>query len=89
MAEEQKVISQPASFPDRPLELDYDPEEMTIDEAVMFEPDGFTVKGFRQFLIDHSNWTRREIGTIKVKDLKELADRVVAKFQEDAVPNEN
>ena len=76
-----------SSLPDRPMEIDFDPEELTLDEVILFEPDGYTTRGFRQFLIDHTNWTRQEIGKIKVRDLKEVAEQLVARLGEKAVPN--
>ena len=77
-----------SSLPDRPLEIqDWDPEELTLDEVILFEPDGFTAKGFRQYLIDHSNWTRQEIGRIKVRELKEVSAQFLAQIGEKAVPN--
>lgn len=78
------------SLPDAPLVINgFDPENMTLDEAILFEPEGFTAKGFRQFLIDHSNWSRQEIGRVKIKDLKQVADALVKQLGELAVPNES
>ena len=73
-------------IPDRPLEFTFDPNEMTLDELCLFEPDGFSAVSFRQFLRDHTNWTKAEIGALKVAELKDVAEQIAAKLKESAVP---
>ena len=74
------------AIPDKPLEVTIDPDELTLDEVALFEPSGFTVTGFMQFLAEHTNWTREEIGKIKVREMKEVADQLGEKIKAESVP---
>ena len=74
------------AIPDRPLIFNFEPNDMTLDELCLFDPAGFSSIAFRQFLIDHTNWTRAEIGRVKVSELKEVAEQLAAKFKEAAIP---
>jgi hypothetical protein len=79
------------AIPATPLVIkeSFDYNEMTLDEAVVFEPAGFSLNGFRNFLITNSKWTAKEIGAIKVKELKEIAEQLGNVFREIAVPKVN
>ena len=66
-----------------------DPDEMTLDELCLFETGGFTAQGFRQFLIDHTEWTPREIGKLTVKELKAITEKLAEKVAAASVPNAN
>lgn len=74
------------SLPDTPLKFNFNPEEMTLDELCLFEPEGFTATGFRAFLITHTNWTKKDIGQIKVAELKSVAEQLGEKLKAATVP---
>jgi len=63
-----------------------DVNEMTLDELALFEAGGFSALGFRQFLADHSHWTKAEIGKVKVCELKDIAEQLGKALQEAALP---
>lgn len=73
------------AIPDRPLVVSLDPDEMTVNDLCLFEPGGFTVTAFRAFLVAHTNWTDAEIGNLKVKELKDVAEQLKQKLNA-AVP---
>lgn len=73
-------------LPNTPLILNYNPDAVTLDELCLFEPDGFTATGFRQFLRDHTNWTRSEIGKITVTEMQDVAKQLAEAIQQAAVP---
>ena len=71
----------------KPLEVrNLDPDEMTLDEMCLFDGEGFTATGFRQFLLDHTNWTRAEVGILKVTQQLDVAKQMGEKMQAAAVP---
>ena len=74
------------TIPTEPLEVNLNPDEMTLDDLCLFEPDGFTANGFRDFLTRHTNWTRKQAGAITVAELKDVAEQLAAKLKEAAVP---
>lgn len=73
----------------KPLEVTFDPDEATLDEICLFEDGGFTAQGFRQFLIDHTNWDKKEIGKLTINELKEVMAQLGAKLQAQSVPLES
>ena len=66
-----------------------DPDAMTLDELCLFESGGFTATGFRQFLINHTEWTPREIGGLTVGELKSITEKLAEKVAAASVPNAN
>lgn len=70
----------------KPLEVHFDPDEMTLDELCLFDGEGFTATGFRAFLVNHTNWTKQEIGKLTVKELKDVTAQLGAKLQAQSVP---
>lgn len=70
----------------KPLDVNLNPDEITLDEMCLFDGEGFTASGFRAFLINHTNWTKAEIGKLTVKDLKEVVTQMGAKLQAQSVP---
>lgn len=70
----------------KPLEVNFDPDEMTLDELCLFDGEGFTATGFRAFLVNHTNWTKQEIGKLTVKELKDVTAQLGAKLQAQSVP---
>ena len=75
------------TIPDKPLVLDLPAiMDMTLDEAALLEPGGFSAVTWRKFLRDYSNWSPAEIGQIKLNELQEITAQVIAKINEAAVP---
>jgi hypothetical protein len=61
-------------IPQKPLTIvDYDPDELTLDESHTLFGETYSVDEFRQFLLDHvdhaTSWTEKEVGHIKRKEL--------------------
>lgn len=77
------------SFVQKPLELNVDPQQLTIDEACLFEERGFTVTGLREFLIKYSNWTRAEIGALRLVEFNQIASMLRNRMTEMSVPFES
>ncbi len=77
------------AIPERPLEIDFDANEMTLDEWALFDPEDqglSTPNRLRKFLIAHSSWTKEEIGKIKTSELEQVTKQLVAAVQKVAVP---
>ena len=74
------------TIPDKPLAVNLDPNEMTLDEACLFTPGGFDIAAFRAFLIAHTNWERAEIGALRMSELKDVAERIAAALKGGSVP---
>lgn len=77
------------AIPSKPLELTVTLNKLTLKEATIFDPTGFSLVRFRLFLIDHTNWSEAEIDEIEVGELKDIADQLSAAFKESAVPLAN
>ncbi len=74
------------AIPDKALQINFDPNEVTLDELCLFEAEGFTAVGFRRFLVEHTNWTKKEIGALKLSELKQVAEQISEQFKAAAVP---
>ena len=74
------------AIPTTPLVVKFDPNELTLDELCLFEPDGFTASGLRGFLVNHTNWTKHKIGAVTMAELKDVIEQLTAKIKEAAVP---
>lgn len=75
------------AIPDNPLVIkDYDPEELTLDEIECLISNTFDLVAFKKFLLNHSNWSRAQIGSIKKKEAAEVRSQLVAKLQEAQAP---
>lgn len=74
------------TIPDKPLKIDIDLADLTLGELALFSGEGFSAFEFREFLIDKTNWPRREINAIKVSELQEIAEQVKGEVEKLAVP---
>lgn len=75
------------AIPEKPLELDVDANNLTLDEMALMSKKGFDWYDFRQFLIDHAvNWTAEEIGKVVVGELETVAEQVQKAAEKVAVP---
>jgi len=78
------------TIPAKPLEIEFDANELTLDDWALFDPDDqgiSTPNRLRKFLIAYSkSWTREEIGQIKTKELEEVAKMVIMAVEKVAVP---
>lgn len=77
------------AIPDKPLEVDIDTAKMTLGELMIFEPGGFTVGGFVQFVANHTNWTVEDIKAVTVEEMKEVTDKLREALQSVSVPLAN
>nr|ASV43901.1 hypothetical protein [Hot spring virus BHS1] len=80
-------------IPDKIELRDLDPDKLTLDElTLIFDPsslsEGELISIFRQFCLNHTNWTRRQIGQIKAAELKDVMTKISAAIKEQAVPKE-
>lgn len=78
------------TIPDKPLDIEFDANELTLDDWALFDPEDqgiSTPNRLRKFLIAYSkSWTREEIGKIKTKEMEEVAKQVIAAVEKVAVP---
>ena len=78
------------AIPSKPLELkNFDVDELTDDDVALFEKDGFSAKGFKEFMARYSNWTAAEVGGLKLKELKVVAEQIGETIKGAAIPKEN
>lgn len=70
------------------LELNLPPgfEDWRLDDVALFEPGGFSVKGFKGFMAAYSNWSAAEVGALTVKDMKGVVQQISDKLELAAVP---
>jgi len=76
------------TIPTEPLIVNLDGNNLTLDEYCLFNPDGAAVDFpvLRQFMIDHTNWTKKQIGQLRGGEIKEVLEQIIAKVKDDAVP---
>ena len=60
----------------KPLKVMVNVQDMTLDELCLFDSEGFTPFAFRSFLINHTNWSKAEIGLVKVGELEDVAKQL-------------
>lgn len=78
------------TIPATPLVVkQFDANSMTLDDLELFEPGGFSASGFKRFLVEHTNWTAKEIGSIKISELNEISNQLGAAIKELTVPKES
>jgi len=61
-------------------------DDLTLDEAAIFETGGLTVQGFKAFMATHSNWTPAEVGKLTVKERREIANEIIRRLNDEALP---
>jgi len=78
------------TIPDKPLEIEFDANELTLEDWALFDPDDqgiSTPNRLRKFLIAHSkSWTREEINKIKTNEMEAVTKQVLAAVEREAVP---
>lgn len=77
------------AIPSKPLELTLDVDELTVDDVALFEKDGFSAKGFKEFMGRYSNWTPAEVGGLKLKELKDVAEQIGERLKVTSIPKVN
>jgi hypothetical protein len=60
--------------------------DLPLEEAMLFEPGGFSRRAVIAFLKTYTNWTAAEIRAIQEKDLIELWQMIVKKVDDLTVP---
>lgn len=63
------------------VEITIDPDELTLDDLELFEPGGFSVARLRRFLARVTTLTRDEIGQLRLRDLRAIAEQIGAALQ--------
>ena len=74
------------AIPEKPLEVTADIQQMTIGELKIFSKKGFDFFDFRQFMIDHTNWTEAEIDSITLAEMEAVAMQLGEALKAKAVP---
>ena len=74
------------AIPEKALEVTLDPDEITLGELMLFEPGGFTIGGFVEFISDNTNWTLEEAKGLKVKEMKQVTEMLREALQGVSVP---
>ena len=76
-------------IPAEPLKLTLSPDEMTLDDIAIFDSEGFSIPKFRKFLLSYGSWDDKQIGAIKLKELREVAEQVGNALKNLSVPKGN
>lgn len=63
------------------VEITIDPDELTLDDLELFEPGGFSVARLRRFLGRVTTLSRDEIGQLRLRDLRAIAEQIGAALQ--------
>ena len=76
------------ALPQTPLKFsdDFQPDDLTLDEVCLFDPRGFSSITFREFLLTHTQWTPKEIGTINRREIREVYDSALKALGELMIP---
>lgn len=77
------------AIPEKPLALTLNVDELTLDDVALFEKDGFSAAGFKAFMARYSNWTPAEVGGLKLRELKDVAEKIGEQLRVTAVPKVN
>lgn len=72
-----------------PLTLNINPDTLTLDDIEVFEPGGFTVRGFKSFMAKYSTWSDAQIGALTVAQLRELSGEIGRAVAGAVVPKVN
>ena len=67
------------------LTLPDDKEDFLLDDIEVFDG-GFSVAGFKRFMARYSNWTAKDVGLMKVKEMKGVADTIGGAIRDAGVP---
>lgn len=79
-------------IPSTPLEVKaFDFKSATLDEMTLFlAPDelepGEQVAILRRFCLEHTNWTRRQVGGLTAEEIPAVIREIAAKFSDAAIP---
>lgn len=76
-------------IPEKELALSVDMKTLTLNDLALFEPGGFSVRGFMTFLAAHSNWTHAEIGLLTVSEFEQVSKLIGEQLRSAAVPKAN
>lgn len=83
------------AIPQKPLELNLDPDALTLDDIELLHWDTAPTDVremiqfghlFRQFLIAHTNWSEREVGALTASEIGEVSAQVRKGMGQSAVP---
>lgn len=68
------------------LIINFDPDKVTVDEYILFEPEGFSMSGMKAFIAKYSNLDEEEIGLMTIKELGDLAEEMGKQLAELSTP---
>lgn len=58
------------------IEIVINPDDLTLDDLELFEPGGFSIRRLRAFLARVTTLSPDEIGQIRLRDLRSIAERI-------------
>lgn len=74
-------------IPDKPLALTLPAnDDLLLDDIQLFEPDGFSIKGFKAFMARYSNWTPAQVGQMTRAEMWKVTRQIIEQLNENAVP---
>jgi hypothetical protein len=78
-------------IPDQPLDINLPAiKNLSLDDfELLFEKGGFSVRGFKAFMVQHSNWSLADIGRLTIEEMNEIRVKIMAQLNEHAVPKAN
>jgi hypothetical protein len=74
------------AIPEKELELDVDTGKMTLKDAILFDPDEFSLAKFRRFLIKFGSWSEVEVDEITLNELERVSELVKGAMENISVP---
>ena len=77
------------SLPVEALTIKIDPDQLTVDDMILFEAGGFKFSSFKSFLASHSNWSSEQIGALTMSEAKEVVKEIATQIAQGAIPKEN
>ena len=77
-------------IPNTPLELTLPAiDDLTLDEAEIFESGRLTVAGFKAFMEKYSNWKAKDVGGLTIKERRGVVERIIADLNDRSVSKGN
>lgn len=74
-------------IPAKPLELTLPAtDDLLVDDLQLFEPDGFRVALFKDFMGRYSTWKPDEVGKLTRAEMWKVTRQIIAQLNERAVP---
>ena len=69
------------------IKANFDIKNLTLDEMCLFSPNSdFDAPTFRDFLLEYTDWTKKEVGKIRGNELQEIATQISDELKRILVP---